>query len=300
MVSISVVMPVYNGEATLAATIESVLSQSLPDFELIVVDDGSTDATPSLLAAYTAKDARIRTVRQENAGITAALIRGCAEAAGEFIARHDCGDRSRPLRLAAERSLFDDQGVVLAGCTTIFFAPEGETLYTAGAEGDKIRDSLLHDPVETIRSLPHHGSAMFRRNAYEKAGGYRMEFYFAQDLDLWIRLARNGSVAITRETLYEAGSGTGAISSRHRPEQVASAGIAIALRDGGDETQLLARAAAIRPRRKHGRGAEARALYFIASCLRRNGDPAWRRYLRQSLQHDPLQLRGWLLAMRRK
>ncbi len=300
METISIVMPVYNGAAILARTIESILVQSFRDFELIVVDDGSTDATPSLLADYASRDPRIRIARQENAGITAALIRGCAEAKGALIARHDCGDRSHPHRMASEKALFDDLGVVLAGCTTVFLAPAGEMMYTAAAEGDEVRRSLLHDPVETIRGLPHHGSAMFRRDAYEKAGGYRREFYFAQDLDLWIRLARNGNVAITRETLYEAGSGTGAISSRHRPEQVASARIAIALRAGGPKELLLKQAAAIRPLGKRGRGAEASALYFIASCLQRNGDPAWRRYLRQSLRRNPLQLRGWLLAVRRR
>ncbi|MEA2163920.1 MAG: hypothetical protein QOK37_2047 [Thermoanaerobaculia bacterium] len=300
MGTISIVMPVYNGAATLSPTIESILAQSFRDFELIIVDDGSTDATPSLLAGYASQDPRIRIVRQENAGITAALIRGCAEATGALIARHDCGDRSYPQRIAAEKALFDDPGVVLAGCTTIFFAPAGERMYTATGDGGEIRNSLLHDPVETIRGLPHHGSAMFRRDAYEKAGGYRKEFYFAQDLDLWIRLAKLGNVAVTPETLYEAGSDTGAISSRHRSSQVESARIAIALRDGGPKEPLLKQAATIRPRGKRGRGAEARALYFIASCLQRNGDPAWRRYLSQSLRRDPFQLRGWLLAVRRR
>jgi glycosyltransferase involved in cell wall biosynthesis len=302
MVTLSIVMPVYNGASRLPSTMESILGQTLTDFELIVVDDGSTDQTLALLEEYSQRDPRVHVIRQVNAGITRALIRGCAAAQAAVIARHDCGDRSRPERFIRERALFDDPEVVLAGCATTYFAPGGETLYTVTAESAGIQASLLHDPVATIRGLPHHGSAMFRRDAYEAAGGYRSDFYFAQDLDLWIRLAQRGRVAITQETLYEAEIDARAISSRNRAEQAASAGIAIALRDGGDPTRLLPRAAAIRgaERRSIGRArrSEARAYYFMASCLRSNGDPAWRRYLSQSLRTNPLQLRGWILAVR--
>jgi hypothetical protein len=220
---------------------------------------------------------------------------------GALIARHDCGDRSRPERLARQAELFNDPDCVLSGCATSYFAPGGELLYTLSPGGEDVRHSLLSDPVRTIRGLPHHGSAMFRRDAYEEAGRYRPEFYFAQDLDLWIRLAQRGRVRITKETLYEASFDAAAISSRHRQEQVESACISIAIRDSeNDAASLLARAAAIRPRTKvkNVRRSDSRAAYFIASCLRRNGDPAWRGYLRQSLRRNPLQLRGWLLAVR--
>jgi glycosyltransferase involved in cell wall biosynthesis len=292
-------MPVYNGACSLIPTIDSILGQTFSDFELIVVDDGSSDATPSLLDDFAARDPRVRVVRQENAGITRALIRGCSEARAPLVARHDCGDRSHPERLATQAALFDDGDVVLASCATTYFAPGGERLYTANATGEEIRTSLLRDPVETIRGLPHHGSAMFRRSAYEGAGGYRGAFYFAQDLDLWIRLAARGRIAVAPAALYDAAVATGAISSTHRAEQVESARIAIALRDGAPEAPLLAKVAAIRPApRRRSRRDDAAALYFIASCLRRNGDPAWRKYLRGSLSRDPLNLRSWLLPVR--
>ena len=284
MVRVSVVMPVYNGAAGLPATLDSILAQSMPDFELIAVDDGSTDATPSLLAQAAARDARVRVLRQENEGITRALIRGCAAARAELIARHDCGDRSHPQRLERQCARFDDADVVLASCFVRALAPGGEHLYTTEADGDDIRRSLLSDDVDHIRGLPHHGSAMFRRGAYEAAGGYRPQFYFAQDVDLWIRLVALGRIAVVPEVLYEATAGLGAISSRHRPEQFESARLSIAIRDGGDAPSLLARAAKIRPSPgRAGAFSDARALYFIAACLRRNGDRAWRRYAQAAL-----------------
>ncbi len=300
MVKISVVMPVYNGEDRLRSTMESILAQTLTDFELIAVDDGSTDGTSALLDEFVRGDRRIRLLRQDNAGITRALIRGCAEAQAPLIARHDCGDRSMPTRLETQSALMGDPTVVLSGCSTAFRAPTGELLYTSSVGGESVRKSLRSDPVAAIRGLPHHGSAMFRRDAYLAAGGYRAQFYFAQDLDLWIRLSDRGTIAMADPTLYEAFVDTGAISSRNRLEQFASAALAIDIRNGGSEEELLGRAAAIRPRpsRRGERRRKSEALYFIASCLRRNRDPAWQRYLRDSLKTNPWQIRGWLMAVR--
>lgn len=284
MVRVSVVMPVHNGAAALTATLDSILAQSLSDFELIAVDDGSTDETPALLASAAERDSRVRVLRQEQSGITRALIAGCAAARAELIARHDCGDRSHRERLERQCALFDDGGIVLASCFVRTVAPGGETLYVTEADGDAVRRSLLEDDVDHIRALPHHGTAMFRRAAYEAAGGYRPQLYFAQDVDLWMRMARHGRIAVVAEVLYEATISTGAISSRNRDEQIESARLSIAIRDGGDEAALLSRAAEIRPRPgRAGAVSDARALYFMASCLRRNGDRAWRRYARAAL-----------------
>ena len=84
MPEVSVVMSVYNGASHLRASIDSILQQDGVDFEFIIVDDGSTDESPSILDDYAARDARIRLIHQENQGLTKALIRGCAEARGKF------------------------------------------------------------------------------------------------------------------------------------------------------------------------------------------------------------------------
>ena len=292
---LSVVMSVYNGEAELQRTLDSILAQTERDFELIVVDDGSTDATPSILARCT--DSRLRVVAQQNQGLTRALIRGCSEAHGEFIARHDCGDVSHPERFAKQLAAFSDD-VVLVSCWTKFVGPEDELLFVAKADGEEVRQSLSRASVDDIRGLTHHGSAMFRRDDYLAAGGYRAEFRFAQDLDLWLRIAKRGRVVVVGEVLYEARYSVGAISASRRREQIALAKIAIAMRDGADETESLAKARALSESAGEAKRDAAGALYFIASCLRRNGDMRYKQYARAALRRRPLHLRSWLLLMR--
>ena len=97
--TISVVMSVYNGADTLRDTVESVLSQEGVDFEFIIVNDGSSDASASILDDLAAADARIRLLHQANQGLTKALINGCALARGQYIARQDVGDYSLENRL---------------------------------------------------------------------------------------------------------------------------------------------------------------------------------------------------------
>lgn len=296
---LSVVMAVYNGAAALTRTLDSIFAQSESDFELIVVDDGSTDSTPDVLASYV--DPRLRVITQTNTGLTRALVRGCAEAKSRVIARHDCGDRSHPDRFRKQLALLSSNAEnVLVSCATSFEGPGGEPLYVVRANGDEVRRSLLQDGLDRIRGLTHHGSAMFRLDAYHAAGGYRPELYFAQDLDLWIRLAALGRIAFVDETLYTAHIDVTAISSINRTKQLEISRLILAMRDQPARAgELLARAATIRPtHKKRSRRAEARALYFIASCLRRQRDSRWRDYARRARARNPFLLRAWALLLR--
>src|SRR5687767_4726483 len=99
---ISVVMPVYNGQRFLARAMDSLLAQSVREFELIVVDDGSTDESPALLDRYARTDARVRVIRGDHAGISAALNRGIADARYGWIARMDADDEALPDRFARQ------------------------------------------------------------------------------------------------------------------------------------------------------------------------------------------------------
>jgi glycosyltransferase involved in cell wall biosynthesis len=297
--AVSVVLPVFNGAAWLRASLDSVLSQEGIELELIVVDDGSTDETPAILQEYAERDPGVRVLRQENRGITAALIRGCDAAAAPLIARQDCGDLSLPGRLVKTAALFADPEIALASCQALWIGPRGEHLYVAEREAEALRRSLLHADGAHLHGLPHHGSAMFRTAVYRELGGYRKEFYFAQDIDLWVRFAQRARIGIQPEVLYQVLVAPGTISGRHRHEQLLLQELAVKLRDASSEEEtarLLATAAAIRPEGRAGspRRREAEQLYFIASCLRENRDPAARSYLLQALRRNPLHWRAWV------
>jgi glycosyltransferase involved in cell wall biosynthesis len=290
MKKLSVVMAVYNGGAALPATLDSILAQSERDFELILVNDGSTDNTSRIFFEYSSRDSRVRMVMQSRGGLTRALMLGCSDARADIIVRHDCGDRSHPERFARQLALIEN-GAAVASCATRFVDGDGDLLYTSRANGDEVRNSLLRDDAAHIHALPHHGSAMFRRDAYEKAGGYRAEFRVAQDLDLWIRIARDGGTfAIDDEVLYDATVEPRSISGSARAAQVRLTEIAVALRDGKGS---LAEAAAVAPAPITRRG-EAAALYFIGKCLLQQKNPKGKRVLRDVLRRNPLHAKAWL------
>ncbi|HEX3583839.1 MAG TPA: glycosyltransferase family 2 protein, partial [Thermoanaerobaculia bacterium] len=290
--AVSVVMGVYNGAARLRETLDSILAQRDVAFEVVVVDDGSTDGTAAILDATKG----LRVIRQQNEGLTRSLITGCRAARAPFIARHDCGDRSHPDRLRKQLDLMTSAGdIVVVSCATQYVGPEGEKLYVVSSEGADVQRSLLHDGVDAIRGLTHHGTAMFRRDVYFDAGEYRPEFRFAQDLDLWLRMAQRGRIAFVPEVLYEARFEANAISGLHREQQVESARIAIALRDApaADQAALLRRASEISPARKAGDRSKADGLYFLAMALKKSAHGRWRRYAWEAVRNNPLHFRAW-------
>src|SRR6185436_4545819 len=156
---------------SLRETLDSILAQEGADFELIAVDDGSTDGSGEILDEYAARDSRVRVLHQENRGLTQALIAGCAAANGTFIARHDAGDRSASDRLRKQRALFDrEPRLVLAACTTEITGPRGEHLYFSRPDAVASQPIAIIDaskPHGRVAGPVHHGSAMFRRDAYE-------------------------------------------------------------------------------------------------------------------------------------
>jgi glycosyltransferase involved in cell wall biosynthesis len=300
---ISVVMSVYNGAKYIRQSIESILSQEGVNFEFIIINDGSTDSSGDILSEYARKDNRIRIIEQENTGLTRALIQGCAETRGEFICRQDCGDTSKPGRLAKQLEHIRSGGNrALVSCTTNVIGPGHEQLYTSFGKVDDetVRNSLLSGSLNAIRGLSHHGSAFYPTELYKKAGGYRAEFYFAQDLDLWVRLARYGNVSFCPESLYEARFTADSISGVCSKEQIALSKIIIELRnlDPSDSKykQLLHQASMIKPKEKQmtSKVAKARSLYFIGRCLKTQGNIAAKEYFWRSILNNPLHLKAWL------
>jgi glycosyltransferase involved in cell wall biosynthesis len=298
--AVSVVLGVHNGARQLPQTIESVLGQSLGDFEFIIVNDGSSEPEVAIaLQQYVAADARVRIVEKRPSGLTAALIDGCRLATGRFIARIDNGDRMTRERLATQSSILDRFGdCVLVSCRTGFHGPEWEELWsTDSVPMTEPVDPLPADPGRGLNvDISHHGSVMFRKATYLDVGGYRPEFYFGQDWDLWYRLAEQGRFFVVPEVLYHARIFPGALSMIAAPHQQRVAALSLAAlqarREGRSEAPFLSAAAEVRPTVR--RGSPESGFYFIGEALRRKNDPACRRYLGAAIRARPWSPRAWL------
>ena len=191
--TVSVLMSVYNGEKYLAEAVESILAQTLADFDFIIIDDGSKDGSLAMLQKYAARDPRIHLTSRPNQGLTRTLNEAFSQARGEFIARMDSDDVARPDRFENQvRFLRGHPQVVCTGGWFELIDGEGRLL------------TLLRPPTDDVeiqrQALAGHGaichpSAMIRRQALERINGYDTDFKTAQDLDLWLRLGEIGKLA---------------------------------------------------------------------------------------------------------
>ncbi len=187
-------MPVYNGQRYLDEAVASVLAQDLDDFEFVIVDDGSTDATPELIAKWAARDSRIVQLRMaENGGVPRALNAGLAIARGAYIARQDADDISLPGRLVAQvAALEGNEQAVLAIVGRAWIDEDGKIVRNVPpvVQRPEVVRFLLHY-THTAVGVP--GQAMFRTAAARAVGGWDAAFAVAQGWELVTRLARLGT-----------------------------------------------------------------------------------------------------------
>jgi len=215
---VSVVMPVFNGERFIADAIESVLAQDYADFELIIVDDGSTDATPDILWRYAARDARVVLVRcVENGGIPRALNLGIAHARGIYIARQDADDLSMPGRFRKQVTVLD------ADPDATLVAMNYEIIDERSQRVGAIRTA---EPPEVVAYLLHfsnaiggHSQVMYRADRVRAAGGYDEAFPYSQDYELWTRLIGRGRIVMLPEVGMRYRLHPGRVSVTHASEQ---------------------------------------------------------------------------------
>jgi glycosyltransferase involved in cell wall biosynthesis len=208
--TITVIVPIYNGSAYLSETLNSLLSQTFTDFELLAIDDGSTDDSSDIVRSF--KDERIRLIQTGNGGLCEALNLGIAGAGAPFIARCDQDDISLPERLERQLQVMSDH-------------PDALGLFAYNTKfGSKHRwsnaDKMVMAPAVLKEYEPMKDgcllcSTMFVRTAALKSiGGFRQSYYPSDDWDLECRLAQAGRVLILREPLIAYRFQTGANTYR--------------------------------------------------------------------------------------
>lgn len=218
---ISVCMPVYNAEPYVAEAVESILNQTLGDFEFLIVDDGSTDGSLRILEGYAARDPRIHLTSRPNTGYLVALHEMLAIARGEFLARMDADDIALPERFAR-------QVQYLRSCPEVLAL--GTRILVIDPEGDPIEEQCYvqtHEDIDRSHLEPSlsmgicHPSVMVRTETLRRVGGYRPDYYMAEDSDLWLRLAEIGRLANLPDVLLKYRQHPQSISQARRAEQFA-------------------------------------------------------------------------------
>ena len=197
-VAVSVLLPVYNAEAYVGKAIESILTQSHRNFELLVIDDGSHDGTPDIIGRYVSTDPRVRVLRHENRGVGYTLNRGIREAQGRYIAELGADDLALPGRLEKQvEFLATRPDYVAVGGYLRIVDPNDRPigLRTYPTTDARLRACMmLYNPFGSP-------AIMYRRDDAIAAGGYTARFSTCEDYDFLLRLAKRGKVANLPEPL---------------------------------------------------------------------------------------------------
>jgi len=294
---VSVVLAFRGGAETLGTSICGILEQTFPDFELVLVDDGSPDA--ARCEAQIPHDPRIRLIRTPATGLTAALNLGCASARGEFIARHDNGDVSMGARLAEQVAALQAAGTVGFVCgATEFVSPDGELLFVSTG-GPEAKPGIPTREIRLGTNGPsHHGAVMFRRSLFEAVCGYREVFRLAQDWDLWFRLIEHSQFLALDTVHYRAWINPYGLSLAHPGIQRKFGDLADQCHmlrvHGLDEFECLRAAERLHTPLARSRKNPAAGWYFVGCLLADQGKVSCRKYFLRSLQANPLYLKSWV------
>lgn len=245
--TVTVLMSVYNGEKYLRQAIDSILNQTFKDFEFLIINDGSTDKTLEILQSY--NDSRIKIINNEkNIGLTKSLNKGLRIASGKYIARQDADDVSLPERLKKQVKFLEKNKTV---------GLLGSSYYIIDANDKRIAiDKISTEKNASSKQTAHficHGSVLIRKKCLEKVGTYREIFKYAQDYDLWLRVANKFEIRNIREPLYNLRITDNSISSKKKSQQDLYASLAIKLAEerevyGKDRLDLISYDKAIKVR----------------------------------------------------
>lgn len=206
---VSVLVPAHNAAGTIAAALDTATGQTWPEIEIIVVDDGSTDETASVVAGLAAADPRIRLIRRPNGGVSAARNTALAAARGEWLAPLDADDLWRRDKIERQVARADDPRIV---CVYGWYVPiDAAGRATADRGSGGLREGRVHDDLLLGNFVGPGSSPLLRRSAVEAAGGWDEALRGNEDHALYLRLAGTGRFAVVPEVL---------VGYRQRPDSL--------------------------------------------------------------------------------
>jgi glycosyltransferase involved in cell wall biosynthesis len=245
--TVTVIMPIYNAAAHVREATESILSQTFADFELLAVDDGSSDDSASLLRGY--GDPRLRVERNErNLGLVATLNRAVGRAKGRYIARMDADDVSLPTRLAEQVAYLESHPDVSGVSAAYeFIDEEGRRLPVDYGLLRPVGPALLRWSLH-FGTFFCHPASMLRREVFENTGGYDPDFAHAEDYELWLRATTRFRLDNLPRVLLRYRVHGENVSGTHRADQLRNAHRALSrsIAEQLGEEVLLAHAAILR------------------------------------------------------
>lgn len=223
--SVSVVLPVRDGMPFLPAAIASVRAQTHRDWELLVVDDGSTDGTAAYLAGI--DEPRLTVIASPGRGLAAALNAGVSAARGRYVARHDADDRSHATRFERQVAFLDAHPhVAVVGTCACYIDDEDQPVDDAWTRAVRAQQDPAQSPADIRALMPltcclTHGSIMARAHVLREHGGYDPAAVPAEDYDLWLRLLPERQLAKLPDRLYDYRIHGGQSGLARRDEQTA-------------------------------------------------------------------------------
>ncbi|MBE9228317.1 glycosyltransferase [Phormidium sp. LEGE 05292] len=199
---LSILMPVYNAKQYLAETIESVLSQTYKEFELIIINDSSTDNSLEIIKSYAEKDRRIKVFsHQSNQGIVSTLNWGLDLAENELIVRIDADDLMLPIRLERQVAFMMEHPDVAVASSYVYYIDQKGRLI-GNYQPKYITKAAVDEAFQKNELISfHHPAVIMRKSVVQEFGGYRQDLELAQDLDLWNRIVEKYPVLVQPEFL---------------------------------------------------------------------------------------------------
>lgn len=196
---ITILIPVYNAEKYIRGAITSVLNQGFTDFELLIINDGSTDTSRQIIESF--NDPRIRLINQANQGIAAALNIGLLNAKADFVARFDADDICMPGRLSLQyQFLKDNADYVIVGSNADYIDMHEEFVFTGRMSA--YSDEAIRQSIYSYCPMIH-STVMFRKQPVLDAGSYNIYAHAFEDHLLWLKLLRYGKARNLPETLIK-------------------------------------------------------------------------------------------------